>query len=83
MKYSKNIYIGFDPFENDRDTGVTCKRIKVVKTRTPHWCASEDRHIIKPRSMARHESVLMDNKFYSVYMCTDCIDEILTEIDNG
>lgn len=82
MKYNKNIYIGFDPFEDERDTGITYKRVKVVKTRILHECCGMD-HVITLGSTAQHEVVFMDNKPYSSYMCTDCIDNILMEIDNG
>jgi hypothetical protein len=80
MKHVENVYINYDPFEGDRDSGIRCKKVKLVKTRKEHDCISFDhkeQHEIAKGEMARVETAIVDGSWGSYYMCTDCIDKWL------
>ena len=69
----KRDYTEWDPYEN-RDTLIEMRKIKVVKTRTPHEC-SLGKHTIPIGSMARYESAMYDWEWGSFYVCCACIDK--------
>ncbi len=80
MKYSKDLYIGFDPFDGDRDVSIRNKTVKLVKVRKPHECLGEREHTINNGEMARCESAIVDEKWASFYVCIPCMDKWIKEI---
>jgi hypothetical protein len=81
QKHDNDTYLDFDPFEGDRDVDIRCQKIKIVKTKKEHQCYSVegDSHLIKPGSLVRFESALVDNEFKSYWLCLPCIDEWIDE----
>ena len=79
-KYTKDVYIGYDPFDGDRDVDIRCKKVKIVKIRKTQKCIFEKPHDMQPGTMARFESALVDGKWGSYYMCLDCLDNWLSDV---
>ncbi len=75
MKYRKDFYIGFDPFDGDRDVNIRNKTVKLVKVRKSHDCSGEREHTINQGEMARYESAIVDEEWGSYYVCIPCMDE--------
>ena len=73
MKYSKDVYEYFDPFQGNRY--IVKKVRKLIKAQSPCVCNfNGEPHEIKAGSMALAEEV--------TYICTDCIDKFIEEFGN-
>lgn len=72
-------YVAFDPFDGERDVDLRLKRVKMVTTRKPHMCLSNDKttmHEIPAGERARYESALVDGEYFgSYYLCVKCMDD--------
>ena len=82
MKYKEDDYLGFDPFESDKDdNGSRCQSVKLVKVRKPQECMlTSTNHLIQPGELARFEKAIFEGKWCSWYCCISCMDEWFEEI---
>lgn len=69
------MFYGFD------ETEIDCYKEKLVKCRKPHTCSNCEKEI-KIGEYAVRESGFIDSEPVSNYVCTDCIDEWLDEIND-
>lgn len=86
MKYSKEEYEADINF-GDRDVDIRCQKVKLVKCKKDHECFfglfKGDTHNIKYGEIARLETALIDQEFWSsYYICIPCLDKMLDE-ENG
>jgi hypothetical protein len=84
MKYKKQDYINFNPFDGDRDVDIRCRTVSIVKTRKEHVChislIDGKTHNIKIGEMARVEKAICDGHWGSYYCCIPCMDDWFYEI---
>jgi hypothetical protein len=76
-------YAGYDPFEGDRDGGVTCRTVRIVTTRKAHTCMDPygGKHVIPPGTLARYEQALVDGDYWGrYYTCLNCIDRARADV---
>lgn len=76
---SDDRYVRFDPFADDRDVDIRCRKIKLVITRKEQTCLSPwtgKPHRIPPGTRARYETAIVDGEWGRYYACTDCIDNV-------
>jgi len=84
MKYTERDYLGYDPFDGDRDVDVRCRSLKIVKVRKPHDCQLVDLigvepHKIKPGELAICDRALVEGEWGSCYACIGCMDKWLDD----
>jgi hypothetical protein len=75
-----SMYTNYDPFEGDRDAGVTLRTVKLVTTRKPQTCMKPEGsvHTIPAGTKARYEQALVDGSYWGrYYTCTECMDRWL------
>jgi len=82
MLYSEDDYLGFNPFDGDKDDcGARARSVKLVKVRKEQQCMlSSNEHTIKPGEFARFEKAVVDEKWASYYCCLECMDDWFQEI---
>jgi ribosomal protein L37AE/L43A len=87
MKHAEHEYIGFDPFEGDRDVNLRCRTVKLVTVRKEHECAlgnfDEKPHSIHPGQKARVEKAIFEEAWQTSYCCVPCMDAWFKEIGLG
>ncbi len=83
LKYRENDYIGFNPFDGDREE-VRCQTVKLVTVRKEHDCVlsayGEIAYKIKAGQIARVEKAISEEGWCSCYCCIPCMDEWFKEI---
>lgn len=86
MKYTKEEYLDEPWFQGD-ESDIRCQTIKFVKVRKEHQCflslgrRDVEPHNVKIGNNAYYEKALIDGQFASYYMCTDCMDAWLDEVN--
>jgi hypothetical protein len=88
LKYTEEDYLNEPWFQGD-ESDIRCQTIKFVKVRKEHQCQlslglgiyGDEPHNVKKGSYAYYEKALVDGQFASYYMCTDCMDKWLDEIN--
>lgn len=84
MKYKPEDYLNENWFEGD-ESEISCQTIKFVKVRKEHQCwlslGKNTPHNVKKGDHAYYEKALVDGEFVSYYMCTDCMDNWLDEVN--
>ena len=84
MKYTEDDYLNEDWFQGD-EAEISCRTRKMVTVRKEHDCwlslaYGKTPHKIEIGSRAYFEKAFVDRSFWGkFYMCTDCMDELLTE----
>ena len=82
MNYTDADLLSIDLYADDKDDGgVRLAASGVVHTRKVQTCVFLGHHEIPVGARARVETGLMDNKWYSFYVCGDCLVEVLEEFD--
>ena len=86
MKYNKDIYLEWNPFEGDRDTDIKVYEWKMVKTRKIHDCClsllvGDEYHEIPSGELAMREHAIVDGEWESTYSCISCMDIWLEELE--
>lgn len=84
MSYADVDFLDWDPFDGaDRDVKIRARTVKIVTTKTTQKCVGNDgartEHEIPPRTRARVERAIVDGRWGSYYICTDCMVKWLTE----
>ncbi len=77
LKYTKEDYENCDIYGAD-DTEIACHKVKLVKCRKPHTCASCGKEIAKGEE-ALNETGFMDGEPVSCYTCVPCMDSWIGE----
>lgn len=88
MKYTEEDYLN-EPWFEGEESEVACQTIKFVKVRKEHQCwlsLGNERHGVEPHNVkkgnyAYYEKALVDGEWGSYYMCTDCMDKWLDEVN--
>lgn len=78
-------YLHFDVFCGD-DSEIRLRRISLVRTRKPHTCMWPTigcRHEIQSGEKVWVESGIIDGAFGRCYVCLECIDKFLDEVEVG
>jgi len=78
MKYANSVYEGFEFYPACEEE--TNRKQKVVKTRKPHWCSMCEKDLDAGNTMLK-ESAFMDGLPVSSYICIDCCDKTIDEIN--
>ena len=81
---SESRYIEFNPFADDRDVHIECRKVALVTTRKPHWCAASvlvppayKEHNIPAGQRAWKESAKVEGDFGTYYCCLPCLDRLM------
>lgn len=88
MKYTEEDYL-YEPWFQGDEADVRCQTIKFVKVRKEHQCQlslgqgiyGDGEHAVKKGNFAYYEKALVDGEWASYYMCTDCMDKWLDEVN--
>jgi hypothetical protein len=77
-------YLNYNPFDGDRDVSIECYQVKIVTTRSLHWCSLStlvgDSHDIAPGQRARKETAKVEGQFGSCYQCLPCMDNVMAQV---
>ena len=77
-KRSEERYLRYDPFSEDRDSGIKCRTVKMVTTRKTHTCIDPNDgqlHDIPAGTRARYVHALVDGEWGQYYICVSCMDK--------
>jgi len=82
LRFDKNHYLTFNPFEGERDVDIRCRSVKLVTVRKAHPCAmaGTDKHQIQPGDTARVEKAIVEGKWAAFYSCVKCMEGWFEEI---
>lgn len=78
MSRSDEVYVNHYPFDGDRDVDIRLQQVRMVKTRKPQRCVSNDlqqQHDIPVGTSVRFEKALVEGHWRSYYLCKKCMDE--------
>lgn len=74
-------YLEFDPFSEDRDVTIECRKVSIVTVRKEQPCAAswllDGYHPIAPGTKAKKETAKVDGQFGSCYCCLPCLDRLI------
>ena len=68
----------------DRDVDRQMRTVRMVKTRKPHDCAGNgesEEHEIPAGTRALFETCIYDGEWVQSWLCTDCMDQWLDELE--
>ena len=87
MKFKKDVYLNWNPFEGDRDVDVKLYSTSLVVTRKEHDCmlatnVGNEYHKIEKGQLVFYEHAVVDGEWCSSYACLDCFDKFLIENAN-
>jgi hypothetical protein len=75
------VYLEFDPFSEDRDVTIECRKVSLVRLRKPQTCVAggllDGVHTIEPGMVAKKESAKVDGEFGTCYHCIPCLDRLM------
>ena len=78
-------YLEADLFSGDRDTYLRGRKVKIVKTRSDHSCASPSgrHHLIPAGTQCRYEKAMVDDDgWHGYWTCFQCVDRWIEEYEN-
>lgn len=74
-------YLEFDPFSEDRDVTIECRKVSLVRLRKPQTCVAggllDGVHTIEPGMVAKKESAKVDGVFGTCYHCLPCLGRLI------
>jgi hypothetical protein len=75
------VYLAFDPFSEDRDVTIECRKVSLVRLRKPQTCVAggllDGVHPIEPGMVAKKESAKVDGEFGTCYHCLPCLSRLM------
>jgi hypothetical protein len=75
------VYLEFDPFSEDRDVTIECRKVSLVRLRKPQTCVAggllDGVHVIEPGMVAKKESAKVDGEFGTCYHCLPCLSRLI------
>lgn len=75
------VYLEFDPFLEDRDVTIECRKVSLVRLRKPQTCVAsgllDGVHTIEPGMVAKKESAKVDGQFGTCYHCLRCLGRLI------
>ncbi len=80
MQYTREEYLSFDPFGDERDVDIRCKTRRIVKARKKHLCMSPDKcasGTIEPGELYVKESAIVDDIWGNFGVCIPCMDRMI------
>lgn len=74
-------YLDFDPFSEDRDVTIECRKVSFVRLRKEQVCVAggllDGVHAIEPGMVAKKESAKVDGEFGTCYHCLPCLGRLI------
>lgn len=74
-------YLEFDPFLEDRDVVIECRKVSLVRLRKRQTCVAggllDGVHMIEPGMVAKKESAKVDGVFGTCYHCLPCLGRLM------
>lgn len=74
-------YLEFDPFSEDRDVTIECRKVSFVRLRKAQTCVAggllDGVHAIEPGMVAKKESAKVDGQFGTCYHCLPCLGRLI------
>ena len=81
MKFKKETYLLYNPFEGD-DVDIKLQSTDIIKVRKAHNCSmsyGDNYHEIQPGEYAYREKAVVEGEWASSYCCINCMDNFLIE----
>ena len=76
-----SVYLNFDPFSEDRDVTIECRKVSLVRVRKEQTCVAggllDGTHPIAPGMMAKKETAKVDGQFGTCYHCLPCLGRLI------